>query len=100
MFSCRSGNLEALPALGAQETAIRFDATGQFLYVASRVEGIRRVERLELDSGKRTPWRTLDPPDPTGVVYSGDPAVSADGSSVAYSYFRHVADLYLAEGIA
>jgi len=26
--------------------------------------------------------------------------VSADGSCLAYSYFRHVADLYLAEGLA
>jgi hypothetical protein len=39
------------------------------------------------------------PPDPTGMVYIGNPIVSRDGRSYAYSQFRKLADLYVVDNL-
>jgi hypothetical protein len=56
-------------------------------------------ERMSLATGERTRWRSLAPPDRTGVFYLGPPVVSADGGTMAYSYYRHISDLYVVEGL-
>ena len=99
LFSCRAGTVEPVAGLAADEVALRFDSTGGLLYVVGRGSIDRRVDRLDWANGERTPWRRLMPPDPTGVIYASHPAVSGDGSCIAYSYYRHIADLYLVEGL-
>ncbi len=100
MFSCSTGAVEPLPALGADETAVRFDSSGRFLFVSGPEAGSREVFRMDLETGEREPWRRLEPPDRTGVFYVGDPVISLDGACLAYSFYRHISDLYLVEGLA
>ena len=58
-----------------------------------------RVDRLDLATGRRTPWKVLMPDDPAGVVLIYPPLVTRDGSAYAYSYARYLQDLYLVEGL-
>ena len=77
---------------------IRVSADHRFLLVGR--DGIpARVDRIELATGRQTPWKTLLPDDPVGVGGAGAVSVSADGTSYAYGYFRYLQDLYLIDGV-
>ncbi len=58
-----------------------------------------RVHRVHLGTGERTPWRELTPPDPTGIYRIGRLHISADGSAYAYTYYMHLLDLHVIEGL-
>ena len=72
---------------------------GRFLYLWHRGEVPALVDRLDLETGKREPWKRLMPEDPAGITQI-DPVVLADeGRSYAYSYLRIlVSDLYVVDG--
>jgi hypothetical protein len=44
-------------------------------------------------------WKDLVPQDAVGATRIGSPMVSPDGSTYAYTYGSHTADLYLVEGL-
>jgi len=88
-----------MSALIAGDTPLRFDESGRYLFVANGDSADRRVQRIDLETGERALWRTISPPDRTGVFYIGPPSTSADGKVLAYSFYRHIADLYLVEGL-
>ena len=58
-----------------------------------------RLHRLDLGTGRRTPWLALAPHDPAGVRRVNSVSVAADGQSYAYSYTRQVSDLYSVSGL-
>ena len=68
-----------------------------YLYVARRTRLAAELSRIDVRTGTRTPWRTLQPADPAGLIAIGTIAISGDGQSYAYSYRRVTSsDLYLA----
>ncbi len=83
----------------AETRSLSFDPAGEHVYVVNGDAAGRRLERVSLATGERTFWRSLAPPDRTGVFYLGPPALSADGRAMAYSYYRHITDLYVVEGL-
>ncbi len=57
-----------------------------------------RLERVAMDTGKRTFWQRLVPPDPANVTRMYNVRVSGDGNTVGYTYTRIlVSDLLVAE---
>jgi len=58
-----------------------------------------RLFRLDLTTGRRTPWRELAPPDASGVRRINSVSVAPDGESYAYSFTRQVSDLYAVSGL-
>ncbi len=98
----RAATREAEPVAGLthDDTVLSFDATAAHLYVVTGDTAGRRVDRVRLATGERTLWRSLAPSDRTGVFYVGPPVLSADGRTMAYSYYRHISDLYVVEGLA
>jgi hypothetical protein len=70
----------------------------RFLFVGE--EGVPgRIDRLDLLTGQRIPWKTLTPEDPVGVYFVWNFRVTPDGQAYAYSYGRMLQDLYLVEGL-
>jgi eukaryotic-like serine/threonine-protein kinase len=71
----------------------------RFLYLWHKGEVPALVDRLDLETGKREPWKRLMPEDAAGIVQI-DPVILADeGRSYAYSYLRIlVSDLYVVDG--
>jgi hypothetical protein len=59
-----------------------------------------QIQRVDLVTGTQENWKTLGPPDLTGVAYM-QPLVSMtpDGQAYAYTYLRVFQDLYLVEGL-
>jgi len=90
---------DPLPGLTEEDTVMCFDATAKHLFVVTGDSASRRVDRVSLATGERTHWRSMVPSDRTGVFYLGPPVLSADGRTMAYSYYRHISDLYVVEGL-
>jgi hypothetical protein len=71
---------------------------GRFVFVREgRVP--TRLVRIELATGKRTPWKSLRPADPAGIVLIYNVLLTPDGEGYAYTYGRYLQDLYLVEGL-
>jgi len=58
-----------------------------------------RVSKLDLDTGKREPFKEIEPGDLAGLKSIPNLRFSADGKSYAYSTFRILSDLYVVSGL-
>ena len=89
------------PVAGAEpgDVPLRYAADGRHLFVrtASTVPAI--IIKVDLETGRRTPWRELAPDDPTGVFSVDRIVMSSDGAVYAYSNRRVVSRLLLLEGL-
>ena len=81
------------------EFAVRWCADGRSFFTAVR-DGTTSflVYRRNAESGERTLWKKLRPPDTVGVTMSSL-TVTADGRSYAYSFQRDLSDLFLITGL-
>jgi hypothetical protein len=57
------------------------------------------VERVDIATGKRTPWKTLAPADLAGVHGVTVVRMTRDAHVCLYSYLRTLSDLYLVQGL-
>jgi serine/threonine protein kinase/Tol biopolymer transport system component len=67
--------------------------------IVGRTEIPERVFTIDLPTGKRTPFRTFSPMDPTGLIDNAPPNFSVDLKSYIYSYSRITSDLYVLDGL-
>jgi hypothetical protein len=58
-----------------------------------------RLDRIEIESGRRTPWKILRPEDATGVGHIWTVLVAPDGEGYAYTHGLFLEDLFLVEGL-
>ena len=68
---------------------IQWDADGRTVYVGNSGSLPAAVDKLDLTTGRRRPWKQLMPADPAGVISIQGIVVSRDGGSYAYSYDAH-----------
>jgi Tol biopolymer transport system component len=90
---------------------IRWSGDGRWLYVRrgtgapepGRFQGQGGVpawiDRIQIATGTRQPWRELIPADPTGVFAIENVLITPDGRGYAYSFASSIGTLYLAEGL-
>jgi Tol biopolymer transport system component len=76
----------------------QWSADGKFAYIWSN-ENSRRVDRLDLATGRTRPWKEFLPADPTGIILVQPMLISPDGKSYVYTYVRVLSDLYVVEGL-
>jgi len=89
----------AVPGLGSDETVIAWRADSRALYVTRVGEVPAKVSVLDIATGKREPWKDIQPVDAAGVTYVSPIIVAPDGKSYAYGYRRILSDLYLVDGL-
>jgi eukaryotic-like serine/threonine-protein kinase len=99
IFSVDGGPPRDVPGFEKDDVVIRWAEDGRALFVFKRNEIPARVFRLDVESGRRTPWLELMPADPAGVDRIPTVVLSPDGKSYAYSFTRELADLYLIRGL-
>ena len=73
------------------------DANAVLAYRTSELPA--RIHRVDLDTGVRTVWHELTPPDPTGIYRVGRVRASGDLSAYAYTYYMQLVDLHAVEGL-
>jgi hypothetical protein len=78
---------------------IRWAEDGKSLFVFKRDRLPASVYRLDVETGKRTPWMELTPADPAGVMRIPIVVMTPDGKSYAYNLVRDLSDLYLVRGL-
>jgi hypothetical protein len=71
---------------------------GRFL-VAREGSVPARLDRFEIANGRRTPWKTLHPPDMTGAGHIWTILLTPDGEGYAYTHGLFLQDLFLVEGL-
>jgi Tol biopolymer transport system component/predicted Ser/Thr protein kinase len=96
-----AGGGEPRPILGfnSGELPITFSSDNRSLYLYQPGDLPARVDRLDLQTGKRTLWKELIPSDPAGVETIGPILITPDAKTCIFGYHRMLADLYLVEGL-
>ena len=88
--------------LEQQEFPVQWSADGQFLFVYSPGGGgfPSRIDKLEIATGTREPWKKVMPSDPSGVDLLDNVSISRDGQSYAYGYQRTMtSNLFVVDGV-
>ncbi len=94
------GQPRSLPGLERGEQPISWTADGRSLYIYRPGELPARVYVLNIETGRRTPFRQLMPSDPAGVETIGPILITPDGKTCIFGYHRMLSDLYLVEGLS
>jgi len=99
LFSIPPREPRLIPGVAVGELPIAWSSDGRALYIYRGGELPAKVYRLDIDTGARTLWRQLMPPDPAGVEYVGPILPTPDGKAYVYGYRRLLSDLYLVDGL-
>ena len=99
IYPVEPGEPRPVPGLSPEDSVIRWSADGHSLYTYNSLARPGVVDLLDVQTGKRTPWKEFHPPDPAGVLEVAPFLISPDGASYVYSYRRLVDELYVATGL-
>ena len=93
------GDSQPIPHLTRYDRIVRWlpDANTVLAYRTNELPA--RIQRVDLDTGERTVWRELTPPDPTGIYRMGRVRASHDLTAHAYTYYMQLVDLHVVEGL-
>ena len=98
-YPLRGGDPQPVAArLPTGTRALRASGDGRFVFVG-RSGMPYHIDRLEIATGRSTPWKAVRPDDVTGSIDVRTTALSADGEAYAYTYGRYFQDLYLVESL-
>ncbi len=99
LYPVNGGDPRLIPGFNAGELPITWSSDNHSLYVYQPGELPARVDRLDLQTGKRAFWKQLMPTDPAGVETIGPILMTPDAQTCVFGYHRMLADLYLVEGL-
>jgi eukaryotic-like serine/threonine-protein kinase len=99
LFSTDGGEPRAINGFPEGYIPVGWTSDGQWLFIYNPGDLPSKVERLNLATGQRQPWKTLMPADAAGIASVGPILIPPDGKSYVYEYLRTLSDLYLLEGI-
>jgi serine/threonine protein kinase len=99
IYPIAGGDSEAVPHLEPMDRLVRwFDAeNAAIVYRLGEMPGA--LYRIDITTGERKLFRALTPPDPTGIYRIGRLQTSPDGSAHCYTYYMHLVDLHVIEGL-
>jgi eukaryotic-like serine/threonine-protein kinase len=98
ILPAEGGESRVVPGAAADDAVIRWSPDGRSVFVGRLSEVPQRVERLDLATGRREPFRTLGPPDLTGAIQIGPIAIGDNTRVHAYSVRRMHSHLFLVDG--
>ncbi len=99
IYPVEPGEPRPILGLSPDDNVVRWSADGHSLYTYNSVTRPGVVELLDIQTGKRTPWKEFHPPDPAGVLEVAPFLISPDGASYVYSYRRVLDELYVVTGL-
>jgi Tol biopolymer transport system component len=99
LYPVGQGEPRPVPHLGREDNVIRWSTDGHSLLVFHANQLPTRVEKVEVESGRRTLVRELAPADRSGVTGIDTVSISGDGKWYTYGYGRDVSQLFTVEGV-
>ncbi|HZR64113.1 MAG TPA: winged helix-turn-helix domain-containing protein [Terriglobales bacterium] len=85
--------------LNPGEAPIGWTSDGGSIYLFDPRRNPPTITRLELASGRRSPWKQLRLPASNTQMKGDEVVITPDGQSYAYTYSRHLSDLYVVKGL-
>jgi Tol biopolymer transport system component len=99
LYPIDGGDPRVVRGLSPGLLPIRWSSDGRYLYAVRVDLAPTPIQKVDLESGVATTWRTLAPLDPAGVHGFPSVALSRDGKEMAYTYARFSSELYLVTGV-
>jgi Tol biopolymer transport system component/predicted Ser/Thr protein kinase len=99
IYPIEPGEPRAVPGLEPDDIPLRWTADGASIFVYRPSAPPLRVEKVDVKTGRRTLWKEVRPPDPSGVQQVGPMQIAPNETSYVYSYRRALDELYLATGL-
>ena len=98
------GPCRPVMAGAAQDQPLQWSSDGRWLFVRRTPvyqpnTPTSWIDRIEVATGSRQPWKELRPADPAGAYAIGGVYLTPDGKSYVYSVGASLGELYLAEGL-
>jgi hypothetical protein len=99
LYPLAGGEPRAIPALEPQDEVLPWTLEAGSILVHQEARIPARIDRIDLESGARTLWREIAPPDPTGMASMRGFRFTPDGKGCGYTFTMQLDDLYLLEGL-
>jgi len=99
LFPIGGGTPRVISGVEEGEYPLRFSPDGRWLYVWKRGDVPAKVTRIDVESGKREPFKDFIPADPSGVERISNVLVTPDGKGYAYCFTRLLSDLFVVDGL-
>ena len=99
LWPAAGGASRTLPGTEPGDRPVGWTADGRSLWVFRRGEVPARVFNVDVQTGRRTLWKTLTPPDAAGVYSVDQVKVTPSGNAYFYSYRRTLSELYEVRGL-
>jgi Tol biopolymer transport system component/predicted Ser/Thr protein kinase len=99
VYPTEPGEPRPVPGLETDDEPLAWTPDGKGILVYRPSPPPLRVEVVDVSTGRRTLWKELRPPDPSGVEQVGPIVIAGDESAYVYSYRRSLDELYLATGL-
>jgi eukaryotic-like serine/threonine-protein kinase len=96
VYPIEPGEPRPVPGMEPDEEPLGWTPDGKGIFVYRPSAPPLRVEIVDMNSGRRTLWKEVRPPDPSGVEQVGPIVIARDESSYVYSYRRSLDELFLA----
>jgi hypothetical protein len=97
LYSLSGGEPRSIPWLSESESLIRFTADGRSVFVNSVASIPSRIERVDLETGRRTLFKEIAPPDRVGLMAVFPSFITNDERSYVYTFSRLLSALFLVE---
>jgi hypothetical protein len=88
-----------LPIMASDDAELQWSADGRHLYVRRGGSWPPVVDRVDLSTGRRETWKTIQPADPVGVNTISTILVTPDGNAYCHDYVRILSELFIVEGL-
>jgi Tol biopolymer transport system component len=97
LYPLDGGEPIAVPGLRSGEYPLLWTPDAREVFITSGRTAPWRIERLELATGQRTPWKVVAPLQTAGIRLS-QVALSPDARSLVHFYSQLLSDLYVVDG--
>jgi eukaryotic-like serine/threonine-protein kinase len=88
-----------LAYLDSDDRPLQWSPDGSIMYVWRTAAWPPVVDRVNTSTGRREPWKTIQPADPVGVDSVIRILVTPDGRSYCHDYVRMLSELFIVEGL-
>ena len=99
LYPVEGGDAKEFPGYEEGEWVVAWDPDGRSIFLYNYHQMPPQIYRLELSTGKRSPFKQLLPSDPAGIDHLAPILISRDGKKFVYGYGRFLSDIYLVEGL-
>ena len=100
-YACpvEGGEPSAIQGFEPRDVSLSWTADDRAIFVQRGLGLGSRIDRLDVATGHREPWREIMPSDAAGVVRISSVFPSPNGAFYVYAYSRVLSNLYLVEGL-